>query len=200
MRRNAQTNNIQQRPHFCHDNKLLLPIRSYPEITRNEAPANKMHRPRFIAWFGLRRAEAIKFQPSYADHGDTLVLKPTWAKGGRGREGPIRNDLQRAVLDRAHKLAGKGSLIPANKSYVQQLGVYERATAKAGLHKMHGLRHAYAQARYQELTGWAAPTAGGPKAHELTPAQRDVDRKVRLQISEELGHGRSQVSALYLGR
>ena len=33
--------------------------------------------------FGLRREEAIKFIPSYADRGDTLVLKDTWTKARR---------------------------------------------------------------------------------------------------------------------
>lgn len=60
---------------------------------------------------GLRRAESIKFQPSYADRGDKLVLKPSWTKGGRGREIPIRTEAQREVLDRAHKLAGIGASI-----------------------------------------------------------------------------------------
>ena len=151
------------------------------------------------AAFGLRRAESIKFQPSYADRGDKLVLKPSWTKGGRGRELPIRTEAQREVLDRSHKLAGKGSLIPAKLKYFQQVGRYERATVKAGFHAMHGLRHAYAQGRYLELTGWPAPTAGGPRQRELTPEQRVLDREVRLQISEELGHGRTQVSAIYLG-
>jgi len=33
--------------------------------------------------FGLRREEAIKFIPSFADRGDHLVLKASWTKGGR---------------------------------------------------------------------------------------------------------------------
>lgn len=64
------------------------------------------------AAFGLRREEAIKFQPSYADRGDNLVLKGSWTKGGRTREIPIHNDIQRQVLQKVHQLAGKGSLIP----------------------------------------------------------------------------------------
>ena len=30
--------------------------------------------------FGLRREEAIKFIPSFADRGDHLVLKASWTK------------------------------------------------------------------------------------------------------------------------
>ena len=69
-----------------------------------------------------------------------------------------------------------------------------------GLSKMHGLRHAYAQQRYRELTGWPSPHAGGPSKRELTEAQQASDQQARLTISEELGHVREQITAVYLGR
>ncbi|EMB6072518.1 integrase domain-containing protein [Proteus mirabilis] len=47
------------------------------------------------------------------------------------------------------QLAYKGSLIPANRSYIQQRNAYDGQCQKAGLNKMHGLRHAYAQTRYE---------------------------------------------------
>lgn len=65
---------------------------------------------------------------------------------------------------------------------------------------MHGLRHQYAQARYAALTGWQAPAAGGPGARALTPAQRQIDAQARQIISHELGHERTQITTLYLGR
>jgi len=150
--------------------------------------------------FGLRREEAMKFQPSFADRGDHLVLKASWTKGGRERTLPVRTEAQRDVLNRARKLAGFGSLIPSNRNYVHQMRVYEGNTCRAGLSKMHGLRHAYAQNRYEELAGWKAPAAGGPDARSLTPQQREIDRKARLLISQELGHEREQITAVYLGR
>jgi aminoglycoside phosphotransferase (APT) family kinase protein len=55
-------------------------------------------------------------------------------------------------------------------------------------------------ARYRELTGWAAPAAGGPRSKDLTPEQRELDREARLTISAELGHEREQITAVYLGR
>jgi hypothetical protein len=58
--------------------------------------------------FGLRREEAIKFIPSYADQGGHLVLKPSWTKGGKARVIPIRTEERREVLDRAHRLEGTG--------------------------------------------------------------------------------------------
>lgn len=45
--------------------------------------------------FGLRREEAIKFQPSYADRGDHIALKVSWTKGGRERTVPITTAEQR---------------------------------------------------------------------------------------------------------
>jgi integrase len=150
--------------------------------------------------FGLRREEAMKIRPCIADQGDHLFLQASWTKGGRERVVPIRTEQQREVLDRAHRLAGRGSLIPANRNYVQQMRVYEGNTRRAGLHHMHGLRHAYAQTRYEELTGWTCPAAGGPVAKELTPEKCEQDHEARLTISRELGHEREQVTAAYLGR
>ena len=64
---------------------------------------------------------------------------------------------------------------------------------------MHGLRHAYAQSRYAELTGWPAPAAGGPTVKALTPEQKAIDQQARLTISQELGHERTQVVGIYIG-
>ena len=150
--------------------------------------------------FGLRREEAIKFAPGLADQGDHIRLKASWTKGGKTRVLPVLRQEQRDVLDRAHRLAGGGSLIPPQKSYIQQLRTYERHTTQAGLSKLHGLRHAYAQSRYQQLTGWASPAAGGPIASSLNTVQRQQDHQARLTISRELGHAREQISAVYLGR
>ena len=150
--------------------------------------------------FGLRREESIKFIPSYADQGDRLTLKRSWTKGGKARVIPIRTEEQREVLNRAHRLAGKGSLIPSSRNYVQQVRIYDGHTIRAGLSKMHGLRHAYAQQRYEELTGWKSPAAGGPISKALTAGQREKDHQVRLVISREMGHERRQVVSVYLGR
>lgn len=150
--------------------------------------------------FGLRREEAIKFIPSYADKGNSIILKGTWTKGGKQREIPILTVHQREILDKAYKLVGRGSLIPSDRNYIQQLKIYERHTAAAGLSKMHGLRHTYAQERYFALTGFQSPAAGGPKSCELTNEQKYSDKEARLCISKELGHEREQVTTVYLGR
>ena len=150
--------------------------------------------------FGLRREEAMKFNPSYADQGDDIKLKASWTKGGKPRTIPIRTEHQREVLDRARILSGFGSLIPPQRSYVQQLRVYEGHTTRAGLSSLHGLRHAYAQERYEELTGWKCPAAGGPDSKSLDPGQRTLDHQARMTISQELGHERIQIVSAYCGK
>jgi site-specific recombinase XerC len=152
------------------------------------------------AAFGLRREESIKIRPQWADRSDKLVLKDTWTKGGREREIPIRNAAQREMLEEAKRFAGAGSLIPREMTYVQQLQRFRAQCQKAGIDHVHGHRHHYAQERYRELTGWACPAQGGPTSKELTQDQKAVDREARLAISSELGHGREQVTAIYLGR
>lgn len=154
---------------------------------------------RLQAAFGLRREEAIKFSPSYADKGDTVVLKASWCKGSRAREIPVRNEAQRKLLDEARRLVGGGSMIPAGKNYVAQLNLYEHKTSRAGLSKMHGLRHQFAQDVYKELTGRFAPCVGGPRRRELSAVDKAADDDARLTISNMLGHNRINITAIYLG-
>ena len=149
--------------------------------------------------FGLRREEAIKFNPAYADRGNRLVLKASWCKGGRPREIPIRAAQQRRTLDAAHRLAGNGSLIPPQRKFHEQRDVYVKQVTRAGFDRMHGLRHAYAQRRYQELAGWPCPIAGGPPRKSIRGGRREADRKARQTIAREMGHGRIEVVARYLG-
>ena len=92
------------------------------------------------------------------------------------------------------------ALIPANKNYYQQLKTYEDQTNRYQINNNHGLRHGYAQQRYFDLLGWQPPKLSGPKSRELTPEQKALDRAVRLLISQELGHGREEITAVYLGR
>lgn len=152
------------------------------------------------AAFGLRLEESIKFRPEWADRGDKLMLKDTWTKGGRAREIPICNDQQRLLLAEVKQLAGKRSLIPQDKNYVQQLQRFKAQCQAAGIHHVHGHRHHYAQQRYRELAGWLCPVQGGPTSRQLTLDQKVIDREVRLAISEELGHGREGIVAVYIGR
>ena len=155
---------------------------------------------RLQAAFGLRREESIKFSPSYAMQSDHIKLKASWTKGGRARTVPIKNDDQRQLLQEIKAFVKGGSLIPAELNYVQQLNRYQRQLRNAGLSKLHGLRHAYAQQRYFELTELVCSVVGGLPSKELNPAQRALDHEARAIVSSELGHARVEIAAVYLGR
>lgn len=149
--------------------------------------------------FGLRLEEALKIKPHQADAGKVLRLQGSWTKGGRSRDIIIATLGQRALLEAAKVLAGKGSLIPSDKSYIQHRKAFEHQALKSGYANLHGLRHGYAQRRYKELTGWDSPRAGGPNRNDLTEAQRHIDDFARHVISEELGHSRLEITKVYLG-
>src|SRR6516225_10160007 len=156
---------------------------------------------RLQAAFGLRREESIKIVPKWADRGSALLLKDSWTKGGREREIPIRNLEQRQLVDEAKALAkGKSLIAPGYTTYRDYLQHFRYQCDRAGIHAFHGHRHFYAQVRYQDLTGWACPARGGTKSKQLTPKQREIDRQAREVISREMGHGREQITAVYLGR
>lgn len=158
--------------------------------------------------FGLRREESIKFIVSEATTRSGLIdLKSTWTKGGIGRSVPITNLEQIDWLERVREAVNPGqSLIYEGTSYVDQLNKYAYQTRLMGLRKLHGLRHAYAQRRYKELTtycspnkqGWECPFNGGPKNSDLTQEQKNIDFKVRHILTRELGHSRLSVLKSYL--
>lgn len=149
--------------------------------------------------FGLRREECLKMIPSQADNRTLLRLKASWTKGGIARAIPIRTSEQRHWLEQAKNLVGKnGSLIPNGKSYIQQRHHYDCLTREAGLKNLHGLRHAYAQARYFEITGWHAPINSGKPRNKLSEQECLLDRQARKIIALELGHSRVAIAKNYL--
>jgi len=162
--------------------------------------------------FGLRREEAIKFSVGYADKGHKISLKPCWCKGGRGRDVPVTTQEQRELLDRIRIEMGNGSLIPNNLSYINQRNKYVKIMRNAGMNKTHGARHAFAQSRYTQITkeiltrkngmetdGFLPPAKGGTRSKHMNPEDKAVDLEARKLLTEELGHGRVQIVANYLG-
>jgi hypothetical protein len=120
-------------------------------------------------------------------------------KGGRSREVPITSERQIEALSRAAQAQGDAkSMIPHDQTWkewregnLRDAREIVQSYTGGGL---HDLRAAYACERYADLTGAAAPVAGG----EI--ADRAADREAREQIAEELGHGRIDVTNEYLGR
>lgn len=174
---------------------------SKADLTKITNPSIKVaiHLQRYL---GLRREESLKIKPYQADQGDHIELQASWCKGGRARTVPVITPEARYWLDEAKKLVKnpEQSLIPEGKTYIQQRHLYDKQTRLAGIKHAHGLRHAYAQARYKILTGWDCPKCGGLTAKSLSKEQKLIDQAARLTISEELGHSREQITVNYLGR
>jgi site-specific recombinase XerC len=120
------------------------------------------------------------------------------SKGGREREVPITSQAQLGALERAAQAQGEArAVMPPGENWqswreggLRDAREVMQAATGGGL---HDLRAAYACERYEALTGHAAPCAGG----EIQ--DRAADQAARLEISAELGHGRAEVTAEYLG-
>jgi len=95
--------------------------------------------------------------------------------------------------------AGCQNLIAPNESYLsglQEMVRPARDTIHAhNLKGLHELRAAYACERYEQITQYRAPINGG-ECCQLNPR---LDREVRKQVRYELGHGRINVVAAYIG-
>ncbi|MNH00860.1 Tyrosine recombinase XerC [compost metagenome] len=95
--------------------------------------------------------------------------------------------------------AGSRKLIAPHESYLNLLQEIIRP-ARDILHAhnlkgFHELRAAYACERYEQITQHRAPIKGG----QCCQVNRHLDRVARRQISYELGHGRIDVVAAYIG-
>ena len=160
--------------------------------------------------FGLRFKESCLLNANKAlqeakTHGWVRIIDGT--KGGRARTVPITQpERQMAALERAAAVQDGRSMVPNQTRYID----FARACYReSGNH--HGERHSYAQSRYETLVGAPCPVAAGVAhgtAHHRflagrlgvsTTQARDLDQQVRLQIAEELGHGRASITNQYLG-
>ncbi|SEJ50532.1 integrase domain-containing protein [Pseudomonas sp. NFR16] len=126
-------------------------------------------------------------------------------KGGRvGALAPRWITVDDHILDalgfaRQASRSGSRNLVAPNESYVKVLQEVVRP-ARDILHAhnikgFHELRAAYACERYEQITQHPAPINGG----QCCQVQRYLDREARRQISYELGHGRIDVVAAYIG-
>lgn len=126
-------------------------------------------------------------------------------KGGRTGASAARwiavDDHIRGALGFARQVspAGSRNLIAPDESYLNLLQKIIRPARDIlhghNLKGFHELRAAYACERYQQITHHRAPVNSG-KCFQV--AER-LDREARKQISYELGHGRIDVVAVYIG-
>jgi len=126
-------------------------------------------------------------------------------KGGRAGASAPRwiavDEHVRCALEFALRMspAGSHNLIAPHESYFDVLqNVVRPARDILHAHKLkgfHELRAAYACDRYEQITQHPAPINSG----QCCQADRSLEREARRQISYELGHGRIDVVAAYIG-
>ena len=151
--------------------------------------------------FGLRLQEASLLDPARDWAGEGWLRVVAGTKGGRPRTVPVETDAQRAVLTEAarHAEATGRSMIPPRydlkqwRDHCYHVLARHGVTRKAGL-VSHGLRHQYANDRYEELTGEPSPVRGGG------PLAAADDRAARLEVTARLGHARPAITTAYYGR
>ncbi|MCK1794279.1 integrase domain-containing protein [Pseudomonas violetae] len=150
---------------------------------------------------GLRSKEAALLNAHKAlqearERAQVTIVEGT--KGGRSRTVPVLQKQQLSALANAATLQGAGrSLIPVAQNWKQfrenTLRQGRVPLQQVGITGYHDLRAAYACDRYQQLTGHPAPVIAGGIV------DKHQDRLAREQISAELGHGRIDVVAEYIG-
>jgi integrase len=160
---------------------------------------------------GLRHEESRKLNPSRCLLADGRVFISDGTKGGRERMISEPSPAFLAAIHDAQRYVSRyGNLMPDSSNERQwEKKAYTMAHA-AGISKascgasLHGLRHAYAQERYERIAGFRCAAAGGTIMEAINLAGADwrkLDQDARLLIKAELGHGpdRDDVVARYLG-
>jgi integrase len=162
--------------------------------------------------FGLRCKEAVMFHPhqdivTAAQAGKSAGGAPEYlqlrrgTKGGRLRYVPVVTPGQMAAIEHARRVApGENDSLSDPRYQLARAIRHQRYVMELfGLTKAmlgvtaHGLRHGYAAARYEAEAGVAPPLATAERADAA------VDLAARRQVSEALGHSRTQITSVYLG-
>ncbi|MBK5967011.1 hypothetical protein CCR95_23810 [Thiocystis minor] len=159
--------------------------------------------------FGVRREEAVKADLDRwrreADRYERINVQEG-TKGGRDapRWIPV-GVLQRETLGSAMtaRPVGSRNLISPHETYAQvaiardsELNVARAILHAHGIPGYHDARAAYACERYRTLAGREAPVVTGERPGV---EQRQSDAAARAVITQELGHGRTEVVSSYLG-
>lgn len=151
--------------------------------------------------FGLRSKEAALLNAHNAlkeaqSKGYINASKGT--KGGRDRNIPVTHGKQlQALKNAATAQKNARAVMPSDKNWAQyrnELQNVRDVLKENGFSGLHDLRSAYAADRYEQLTGQQAPTNNNGI---ITDRLRDLT--ARQMITKELGHGRIDVVAAYIG-
>jgi len=123
-------------------------------------------------------------------------------KGARGKSKdrwvPVTARAKHTLLEAAHLQDDGRNLVPEHLSFKQwrdhAYHVWSQITGPNSVKGFHDFRAAYACDRYQEVTGHAAPCVVGRRI-----VDKAIDQSARKTIAQELGHGRTDVVAAYVG-
>jgi len=156
---------------------------------------------RLMQELGLRSKEAslINAQKALEEAMERhAVTISEGTKGGRERELQITRQEQLDALQCAAMVQGRHtSMIPPDQSWSKwrdgALRELRENLQEQGIDRLHDLRAAFANQRFEELTGHASPL-------ECGHWDRKLDREASEKLAEELGHGRIEVLAAYIGR
>ena len=154
--------------------------------------------------FGLRRKEAVMLRP-YLEYRDGMLHIRNGAKGGRVRSIPVTNEYQIEVMQRVLQFVGKDGRHMGDPNYdlKSNLSRYSRVVRQYGIKKTglgalgitgHGLRAGFAM-NQMESKG-LVPSVRGGEANQL-PAEQE--KRVREEVSQQLGHNRPQITTAYSG-
>ena len=141
-------------------------------------------------------------KPRKSHNGDSLVVEEG-TKGGRSRVVSITTDEQRRVLESAEEMSLKGSrgtLIRAGLTPSQARRRLYYVCERLGITKSqlaitpHGLRHQYANDRYEQVAGVPTVVRG---ASQILKGPRD--RAAREAVTKDLGHARISITTAYTG-
>jgi integrase len=151
--------------------------------------------------FGMRLKESIMFKPSHADKGTHVVLTDG-TKGDRSRVVPVDSEEQRSLLEKAKLLANNkaGYLGSGGRTLKQAMRRFRYVMQKFGIthdelgFTPHGLRHEYANDRYEEISGSESPVR-----NPNIDVDQAIDIATRQTLTEELGHTRINIVTAYSG-
>lgn len=152
--------------------------------------------------FGLRRREAIMLKP-IKDAREEGLYVVGGTKGGRARMIPVETNEQKALLKQLQIFAAgnQGRLVAPGQRVDQAIERYNYMLKCFGLTKSflgvtgHGLRHQFAIDSLARK-GFTAPVRMGSQPRQIDPMGLEQSR---LQVSEELGHSRVNITNAYYG-
>lgn len=164
---------------------------------------------------GLRKEEAFKFNPSACLLNDGRVLVHKGTKGGRERMILEVSERAKQAIDYAKRIVDGTNTMPNDKTEREWEQRFYRTLHRYGLTQSacgassHGLRHAYAQERYAQITGFQPSVkfdsgeAFRENAERLAgDGWKKLDSDAREVLKVELGHGRDRMDVIsqYIGR